>query len=147
LNIPAEVYYFWQIFFALPVFALGWILAAGVFQLASRWFKGKGTFEDSLAILGFAIALPSFVTWLPETLWTVQFLAGSLSEEAWQAMLAQPGLFQVFQVSYQYVALAWYLALFAVAGVVVQKLRWGQAVIVATLAVAVTGLVMVVFIR
>jgi len=31
------------------------------------WFGGKGAFEDTLAVLDFAIALPSFVTWIPET--------------------------------------------------------------------------------
>ncbi|MGD2142952.1 MAG: hypothetical protein PVF54_00590 [Anaerolineae bacterium] len=30
VAIPAESYYFWEIFFAAPVFLGGWILAAGL---------------------------------------------------------------------------------------------------------------------
>jgi hypothetical protein len=147
LNIPADVYYFWEIFFALPVFGLGWILAAGVVQLTSRLFGGGGTFEETLAVLGFAIALPSLVTWIPETVWTAQFLTGALSEAEWRALIARPGLMQLFQALYQYVALAWYLLLFTIAAAVVQKLRWWQALLVAIPALAVTGVVMVTFIR
>jgi hypothetical protein len=46
LIIPAENYYFWQIFFAAPVFLAGWILAAGLVQLLSKPFGGAGTFSS-----------------------------------------------------------------------------------------------------
>lgn len=39
IAIPAEEYYFWEIFFAMPVVILGWILAAGLVQLLWLWLR------------------------------------------------------------------------------------------------------------
>lgn len=47
LAIPKEVYYQYDRFILAPSMFLCWILAAGVAQLLSRAFSGKGTFEDT----------------------------------------------------------------------------------------------------
>jgi hypothetical protein len=70
LAIPAEDYYGYNRFFLAPSMFAGWILAAGVAQLLSRPFAGKGSFEDNLSVLGFAIsiaALASLLHDLPDT--------------------------------------------------------------------------------
>ena len=147
IAIPAEDYYFWEIFFAAPVYILGWILAAGLAQLMSKVFKGSGTFEGTFAVLGFALTIPSFVTWIPETIGTVLFLLGVMSQKEWLEITARPGFWQVFVAAYQLVALAWYLILFPVAIAAAQGLRWWQAAIVGILTVAIVGLVILIFIR
>jgi hypothetical protein len=43
---------------------MGWILAAGVAQLLSRPFAGKGGFEDNLSVFGFSISLASLASLL-----------------------------------------------------------------------------------
>jgi hypothetical protein len=147
IAIPAEEYYFWEIFFGMPVFIMGWILAAGLVQLLSKWFKGSGTFEGVFAVLGFAMTVPMFVTWIVETLLTVLILIGVMSHTQWVEITARPGFWQVFGIGYQLVALAWYLVLAPIAVAVTQKLRWWQATIVGTLTVVIVGFVMVIFIR
>jgi len=147
IAIPAEQYYFWQIFFQIPVFVLGWILAAGLAQLMSKAFKGSGTFEGTFAVLGFALTIPSFVAWIPETIVTTLFLSGTMSQQEWIAIISRPGFWQVFTMAYQVVALAWFLTLFPVAIAAAQKLRWWQAAIIGILTVAIVGLVTLIFIR
>ncbi len=147
VAIPAEHYYFWEMFFALPVFTLGWILAAGLVQLVSKAFRGSGSYEGTLAVLGFAMALPSFVTWIPETIGTVLFVSGVMTQKQWLEITSRPGFWQVFAGVYQFVALAWYLVLIPVAVAAAQKLRWWQSTLVGVFTLAVTGLLMFVFIR
>jgi len=50
LKIPAEDYYFWQMFYQIPLFIIIAILFAGTARLTAIPFKGKGTFEDIFAI-------------------------------------------------------------------------------------------------
>jgi hypothetical protein len=64
LAIPAEVYYHYNRFFLAPSMFMCWILAAGVAQLLSRPFSGKGSFEDTLSMLGFAISIASLASLL-----------------------------------------------------------------------------------
>ena len=56
---------------SMPVVILGWIMAAGVSQLLSKFLGGSGTFEGILSVLGFAVTIPMFVTWIPETVGTI----------------------------------------------------------------------------
>jgi len=51
LAIPTDVYYHYNQFFLAPSMMMGWILSAGVAQLLSRPFAGKGSFEDMLRIV------------------------------------------------------------------------------------------------
>lgn len=70
LAIPKDVYYFYNQFMLAPSMLACWILAAGIIQLASKPLGGRGTFEDTLSGLGFAISiscLASLAHDLPDT--------------------------------------------------------------------------------
>lgn len=68
VPIPAEDYYFWEMFFAAPVYAVVLVVYAGVAQLVLRALGGVGRFEDLVALLGLSMVLPTFVLmWAPET--------------------------------------------------------------------------------
>jgi len=147
ISIPADEYYFWEVFFAMPVVFLGWILAAGVAQLLSKWFRGSGTFEGTLAVLAFAVTIPTFVTWIPETTGTILMLAGAMTHGDWVEATSRPGFWQVFGLAYQLIAVAWYVVLFPIAIAQAQRLRWRQSVAVGIPTLAVFGLLMFTFIR
>jgi len=147
IPISADEYYFWEIFFAMPVVFLGWIVAAGVAQLLSRPFGGSGTFEGTLAVLAFAVTVPTFVTWVPETAGTTLILAGAMTHGDWVEATSRPGFWQVFGLAYQLVAVAWYVFLFPIAVAQAQRLRWRQSVAVGIPTLAVFGLWMFTFIR
>jgi hypothetical protein len=57
LAIPLDVYYFYDQFLLAPSLILCWISAAGVAQLLSHLFGGKGSFEDMLSVFGFSISI------------------------------------------------------------------------------------------
>ncbi|PKO24176.1 MAG: hypothetical protein CVU38_00025 [Chloroflexi bacterium HGW-Chloroflexi-1] len=57
-----------------------------------------------------------FVTWIPETIGTVLMLTGVMTQAEWLEIIARPGFWQLFTQVYQFVALAWFLLLFPLAG-------------------------------
>jgi hypothetical protein len=74
LDISPEVYYRYNVFFLAPSMLFGWILAAGVVQVLSRFFSGRGSFENTLTVFGFGIGLASWTTGLHDLL--TSFLGG-----------------------------------------------------------------------
>lgn len=98
-------------------------------------------------MLGFALTIPSFVTWIPETLGTILMLTGIMTQEQWVSIIEQPGFWRRFAQLYQFVALGWYLALFSVAAAVVQRVRWWKAIVIGVITLIVTGLWMLRFLR
>jgi len=146
LAISAENYYFFEVFFALPVCVAGWILAAAAARLMSRWGRGSGTFEGTLAALGFAVTVPMFLTWATETVFAVLLVLG-MSQEEFMDLIAQSKFLQVFGWAYQIAAISWMLLLTMIAVGVSQKLTWWRAVVVGLLTTIVFMAVMLVFIR
>jgi len=141
LRIAEMNYYFYEIFFALPVFLAGWVFAAGFAVLISGRGTGGGGFEDTLAAFGLAIAVPSFVTWLPETVFAGYLLSGG-SQAAFMDRTAEPGFWQAFIWGYQIVFFVWMVSLLAVAVAASRRVRWPRAILTAIL----TGFVFLAFV-
>jgi len=146
ITLSPENYYFWEMFFAFPVVAMGWILAAGFAQLLSKWGKGSGTFEGTLAALGFAVTVPQFVTWITETVFAVLLLLG-MKQEEFMELSARPGFWQTFVVAYQVLAVVWMFFLITFAVGISQKLKWWKAILVGLLTTALFMTEMIIFIR
>lgn len=146
IPLSPENYYFWEIFFALPVALLGWIMAAAFAQILSRGKGGGGTFKSLLGTLGFALAVPQFLTWIAETAFAVLLLLGMRQAE-FMELSAQPGILQTLFIGYHAVAAAWMLALVIAAVGVSQRLRWWLAGMIGILTAAFFATVIIIFIR
>lgn len=146
LVLSPENYYFFEMFFACPVFLLGWIMAAGFARLVSGAKPDRGSFEGLLAALGFALSVPCFVTWVTETVFAVLLLLG-MSQKEFMDLTAQPGFWQIFGIAYQLVAVLWMLVLAVVAVRVSQKTGGLRAVLIGFLTTVLFMAMMLVFIR
>jgi hypothetical protein len=147
IGIPAKSYYLWELFFQIPVFFLGWLLASGLAQALNKLFKGNGTFQEHLAVLGFALNTPWYITWLVDTIIALLYLLHVITQEKWAAIIAHAGTWQAFNYSYPLVALIWLFFLVALALRAVQKLKWWQIVINSAISVIVLQVVMTIFVR
>jgi len=149
LSISTENYYFWQIFFVVPVVVLDWILTAGLILWLSRGGKkkGSGTFEDTLATLGFALTLPLFLAWIPEAFISFLLLFAAWRQEKFVELVSQPGVWQGAALIFLIVVLFWLLILISIAVSVSQKLRWWRTMAVSILATVVFVIVLFIFIR
>lgn len=58
LNIPIDRYRYYELFFYIPYGILVWIFTAGVVQTLATAFGGRGTFTNTLNIVGIMIFTP-----------------------------------------------------------------------------------------
>ena len=89
LTIPESEYFKWEVLFVIPVTLGCWILAAGVVHVLSTLCGGRGTFEDTLALLGFAIAIPTLLSLIPDAVRAVLTSFGFLSRSAWEQAVSR----------------------------------------------------------
>jgi hypothetical protein len=86
LNIPKEQYYFYNQFLAAPSMVLAWFAAAAYVQVVSRAVGGKGTFEETLALLGLSISVAMWTTLLHDL--AMSFLSATQIIDARQHEIA-----------------------------------------------------------
>jgi len=137
LKIPAENYYFFQVFFQVPFFIVTNIVFAGIVRLLSAMVKGQGTFEDIFSILCVSFPLPMMITmWIPET---VYFLSH------------QPGPYNYLpfwlDVSRQIIGILWPLAVAGIGIAKSERIKWYWAALFTAVAAIPMMALMVIFIR
>jgi hypothetical protein len=66
LKIPIEQYYLYEAFFLLLLTISTWILLAGLIRIISIPFKGKGSYEDTLSLLGFPFIILLLFMLIPD---------------------------------------------------------------------------------
>jgi hypothetical protein len=62
LNISKENYYFYNQFLLIPSMIMAWFVSAAYMQILSHSAGGKGTFEQTLALLGLSISVSMWST-------------------------------------------------------------------------------------
>lgn len=130
LPIPPSEYFKWEVLFVAPVTLLCWVVAAGVTQLLSKPLHGTGTFKDTLALLGFAVAIPTLISLIPDAIRAALTTVGRLDRAAWEQAVAQPGTPDfVFLWAYMLAYLAGLLCLFPMAVATAQRLHGWRAVL------------------
>jgi len=128
-------YYFYQIFFALPVILAGWAVASAAARLFGRWRKGRGTLRGTLAALGFAFGLPALAAWTGQAVFAGLILAG-MSQEEFMELTAGPGPLRTIAFAGQAFVVAWMLLLSIAAVRAGLRIRW-KAIPVGVLAAAI----------
>lgn len=143
IAIPAEDYYLYELFFALPLFFLVVVLFAGCAQLLSRVFGGKGTFEDAFVANAMPYVLPMLLTmWLPET-YVMVFVPQLRASE-----LGGFGFMPVWMdAARQIIGIIWPVAITAIGIKKSQRFAWWKAIPVTVLAFIPAGTMILLFIR
>jgi hypothetical protein len=134
LDIPADIYYRYNVFFLAPSMFMGWILAAGVAQLICRAFSGTGSFESTLAVLGFGIGVASWSTGLHDLVTSFLGAIGVIDQRSFEAALNSPTVWRALLWILMAVYLVWFIALFSAGLRAVHRLNRGQSVVVGIIA-------------
>ena len=148
VAIPRADYFKWEALFSAPVTVVCWILAAALMHLLSKLFHGQGTFDDTLALLGFAVALPTLLSLIPDAIRAALTATGLVSRAAWEQAVSQPGSLDflflwVYMIAYG----LGLLCLFPVSVATAQRLRHWPAVLVGVLGALVYQGIYLIFIR
>jgi hypothetical protein len=148
VAIPREDYFAWEALFVAPVTLLCWVLAAGVAHLLSRPFRGRGTFDDTLALLGFAVALPTLISLIPDFARAALTTVGVQDRQAWEDAVGRMGTADWwFLWSYMAAYMVGLLVLFPLAVATAQRLPRWPAVAVGFVGAVVYQGVYLIFIR
>jgi hypothetical protein len=147
LAIPKEVYYFYNRFMLAPSMAAGALLAAGVAQLLSRPFKGKGAFEDNLSTFGFAIAIACLASLLHDLPDSFLGAVGLLDLSWYETALNSPTIWRTILWTLYILSAIWFVVLFPIAVSAAQRIKRGPAIFAGLLAFFVYQFVFLIFNR
>ena len=147
LAIPAEDYYQYNQFFLAPCMFAAWILAAGVAQLFSRPFSGKGGFEDNLSVFGFAISIASLASLLHDLPDAFLGAIGVINLREYEVALNSPTIWRTILWILYGLYFILFLFLFPKGIRAAQRIRSGPAILVGVLAFIVYQGVFVIFNR
>jgi hypothetical protein len=148
VAIPPAEYFKWEALFVAPVTVLCWVLAGGVMYLLSKPFGGGGSYDDTLAVLGFAIALPTCISLIPDAVRALLTSVGVVNRAAWEAAVSEPGTTDfVFLWGYMIVYVLALLCLFPISVGCSQRLRSWPSIAVGVTGAIVYQAVYFIFIR
>ena len=147
LAISADSYYEYDEFFLAPSMFICWILAAGLAQLFSRPASGKGSFEDMLSVLGFAISIPCLPALLVDLPQAFLGAFGLIDLRQVEARIGSPGLWHEIVMLLYSLSICWSAVLFCVGVRSAQRIARRTAIVVGLFAYLVYELVFVVFNR
>jgi hypothetical protein len=148
LAIPESEYFKWETLFIAPVTVLCWVLAGGVVHLLSKLCGGSGTFEGTLARLGFAVAVATLITLVPDAIRAAMTSGGLLSRAAWEQAISQPGTADfVFLWSSMIAYLVGLVWLFVLVTSRAERLRGWKAIVVGVVGALVYQGVYLIFVR
>jgi hypothetical protein len=148
LRIPEESYYFWETFLIAPVLLLDWILVAAVVHLFSKFWHGQGSFETTLSLLGYSIAIPTYLTLIPDAITGLLSALGILNQVAWVNQLNTPGSWAfLFVWTIMLAEVLWIAALFTLALRTAQGISWRKAGLVGILGFILYQALLLVFLR
>lgn len=147
LAIPAEVYYSYDRFMVAPSMLGGWILAAGLAQLLSKLFSGKGSFEDTLSVLGFVIGIAVMASLLHDLPDSLLGAVGLLNQREYEAALNSPTIWRVILWALYGLSFVLFVILFPKAIGAAQRIKRGPAILIGLLSFLVYQGVFLIFNR
>jgi hypothetical protein len=147
LAIPLEEYYRYNMLFLAPSMFMCWILSAGVAQLLSHLFSGKGSFEDNLSVFGFGIGVASWSTLFHDLLTSFLGAVHIINQRAYEVALNSPTIWRTILWILMIAYVIWFPILFYKGVTAAQRIRRASAILVSILAFVVYQLLFFVFNR
>jgi hypothetical protein len=98
LGIPDEQYYKWETLMIAPVILARSILTSAIVYMMCRSISGKGSFDDTMTLLAYSIATPTYLTLIPDAVTGALSAVGALNQVEWNKAKITPGPIPFFFV-------------------------------------------------
>lgn len=147
LAIPMEEYFKYDIFLTLPGYFLSWIAAAAVVHLLAKSFKGSGSFDDTLVVLGFGIGVASWSTMLHDLSDAVLSVTGVISMKEYEQLLNEPTFWRYLLLSLYVIYFFWFTILFSKGIKEAQGISTAKSILLSLTGLVVFQTVLLIFIR
>lgn len=147
LAIPIEKYFYYDIFLTLPVYFLCLVTTAAMLQLLAKVFGGKGSFEDSLSVLGFGVGVATWSTMLHDLNDAFLSFIGVISMPEYEKMLNEPTFWRSLLWTLFAIYFVWFIVLFTKGMKEVQKTSPIVSLILGITGLFVYQIIFLIFIR
>lgn len=121
LAIPAEDYFYWDIYLSVPGLMISIICASGIIQLLSHLFKNSGSFEDTFVVVSFGSGVATWSTMLHDLIDAFLAFIGVINMEEYERLLNEPTFFHYLLYTLFLIYFIWFPLLFAKGFGVVHK--------------------------
>ena len=143
LAISREEFYQYDRFILAPSMFGCWILAAGVAQLLSKAFSGKGMFEDMLSVFGYAISIACLASLLHDLPDSFLGAIGLINLREYEIALNSPTVWRTILLTLYSISIVWFIVLFTEGVAAAQRMRRGPAFVVALCAYIYQGVFLI----
>jgi hypothetical protein len=147
LRISSETYFWWEAAFIAPVIVGSGLLAAACMYLFARGARGTGSFDDTLAFVGRAVAVCTAVTLVPDLIIGGLLNTGAVAPDVWMRDITRPSVTLALVWTYLSAYIVAFLVAFPVAVRAAHRLPWRSAVPVGWATFAIYQGVLLVFVR
>lgn len=147
LAIARDSYFWWEAAFIGPVIVAAGLLAAAVAYLLARAAGGTGDFDDTIAVLGPAVAGCTVVTLVPDLIIGTLLNTGLMSAAQWNLDITRPSVTLALVWTYLSLYLVAFLVIFPYVIRVAHRLRPARAVAIGWATFAVYQGVLMIFVR
>jgi hypothetical protein len=147
LRISSDTYFWWEALFIAPVIVGSGLLASACLYLFARAAKGTGSFDDTVALLGPAVAVCTSATLVPDLIIGFLLNTGFIAPEVWMRDITRPSVTLFLVWAYLLVYLIAFLVAFPIVVRAAHRLPWRSAVPIGWAGFAIYQGVLLVFVR
>ena len=128
LNIPKEDYYAINRFLLAPSMILCWLVASSVVQILGRFFKGTGTFEQTLTIIALSISISMWGGLIHDLPMSFLSAVGVINARQHEIDMNSPTIFRTLLWIFYSLYFIAFLILFPVAVRAIHKLSLAKSI-------------------
>jgi hypothetical protein len=147
LMIPSDSYFWWECVFIGPVILGCGLLAAVCMYLLAKAAGGQGSFDDTLALTGPAIAFATLFTVVPDLIIGVLLVTHVLDLDDWMFGITHPSLTLAVVWAYMLLYVAALMVTLPLVVASVHRLRSSVTVAIGLAGLVVYQGVMFIFVR
>ena len=94
LNIPTQDYYSVNRFLLAPSLIMSWLMSVSVIQIISKYFGGKGSWEDTLAVIGLSIGVAMWGTLVHDLAMSFSSATGFINAKQHEIAMNSPTIWR-----------------------------------------------------
>lgn len=147
LTIPIEDYFKYDIVLTTPGYYLAWVGAASTMYLLSRLMKGKSSFDNILAIVGFGVGVATWSSMLHDLTDAFLSVIGVIEMREYERLLNEPTFWRGLLWTLYTIYFFWLLTLFTIGIKIAQGFSLLKSILISLIGLFSFQLILFIFIR
>lgn len=147
LTIPIEEYFKYDIVLTTPGYYLAWVGATSTIYLLSRLMKGKNSFDNILAMVGFSVGVATWSSMLHDLTDAFLSVIGVIEMKEYERLLNEPTFWRYLLWTLYTIYFFWFLTLFTIGIKKAQGFSLFKSIMIAIVGLFTFHIILLIFIR